>query len=95
MTVTVLVFAFAESSPLLISSRFLQGVAGACSWAGALSWLVAASPRERRGELIGSAMAAAIAGVLVGPAVGAVADVLEPRCGLLRRRRRWASASRR
>ncbi len=76
MTVTVLVFAFAESAPLLISSRFLQGVAGACSWAGALSWLVAASPQDRRGELIGSAMAAAIVGVLVGPAVGAAADVL-------------------
>jgi MFS family permease len=76
MTVTILVFAFAESGPLLISSRFLQGVAGACSWAGALSWLVAASPRERRGELIGSAMAAAIVGVLVGPAIGAFADVL-------------------
>ena len=76
MTVTVLVFAFAESATVLIASRFLQGVAGACSWAGALSWLVAASPRERRGELIGSAMAAAIVGVLVGPAVGAAADVL-------------------
>ena len=87
MTVTVLVFAFAESAPLLISSRFLQGVAGACSWAGALSWLVAASPRERRGELIGSAMAAAIVGVLVGPAVGALADVAEPRGCLLGGRR--------
>ena len=76
MTVTVLVFALADSSELLIGSRFLQGAAGACSWAGALSWLVAASPRERRGELIGSAMAAAIVGVLVGPAVGAAADVL-------------------
>ncbi len=76
MTVTVLVFAFAESSGLLVTSRFLQGVAGAASWAGALSWLIAASPRERRGEFLGSAMAAAIAGVLIGPAVGGLADVL-------------------
>lgn len=76
MTATVLVFAFAESTGLLIASRFLQGAAGACSWAGALSWLIAASPRERRGELIGSAMAAAIAGVLLGPALGGFADVL-------------------
>lgn len=76
MTVTVLVFAFAESTELLISSRFIQGAAGACSWAGALSWLIAASPRERRGELIGSAMAAAIAGVLLGPAIGGLAEVL-------------------
>lgn len=76
MTVTVLVFAFARSPELLTASRFMQGAAGACSWAGALSWLIAASPRERRGELIGSAMAAAIAGVLLGPAVGALADVI-------------------
>ncbi|HYH61436.1 MAG TPA: MFS transporter, partial [Solirubrobacterales bacterium] len=76
MTVTVLVFAFASSPALLTSSRFLQGAAGACSWAGALSWMVSAAPRERRGELIGSAMAAAIAGVLMGPAVGALADIV-------------------
>ena len=76
MTVTVLVFAFAESAALLIATRFLQGAAGACSWAGALSWLIAEAPRERRGELIGSAMAAAIAGVLLGPAVGGLADVV-------------------
>ncbi len=76
MTATVLVFALAESSELLIASRFIQGAAGACSWAGALSWLIAASPRERRGELIGSAMAAAIAGVLLGPALGGLAEPL-------------------
>ncbi len=76
MTVTVLVFAFASSPEVLTTSRFLQGVAGACSWAGALSWLISAAPRERRGELLGSAMAAAIAGVLLGPAVGAFADVV-------------------
>lgn len=76
MTVTVLVFAFASSPATLTTSRFLQGVAGACSWAGALSWLISAAPRERRGELIGSAMAAAIAGVLLGPAIGALADVV-------------------
>ena len=76
MTLTVLVFAFAQSTEILIASRFLQGAAGACSWAGALSWLIAAAPRERRGELIGSAMAAAIAGVLLGPAIGGLAEVL-------------------
>jgi len=76
MTVTVLVFAFASSPEVLTASRFLQGAAGACSWAGALSWLISVAPRERRGELIGSAMAAAIAGVLLGPAVGALAEIL-------------------
>jgi FSR family fosmidomycin resistance protein-like MFS transporter len=39
-----------------------------------LSWLVAASPPKRRGQLIGSAFAAAIAGALFGPVLGAVAS---------------------
>lgn len=76
MTVTGVAFALADSYALLASTRFLQGAGGACSWAGALGWLVTVAPRERRGELIGSAMAAAIAGVLFGPALGGAADAV-------------------
>lgn len=76
MTATSVVFAMAGGVVLLDGARFVQGIGGALSWAGALGWLIGAAPRERRGELIGSAMAAAIAGVLVGPALGAVADAL-------------------
>jgi MFS family permease len=72
-------FAFAESLVVLDVARFLQGVGGAASWAGALAWLIGAAPLDRRGELIGSALAAAIAGSLFGPALGALADVLGPR----------------
>src|SRR4029453_15996328 len=35
-----------------------------------------AAPRERRAELIGTALAAAVAGALFGPVLGALADVL-------------------
>src|SRR5947209_7579825 len=66
-------FAFADSFGALAAARFLQGCAGAFTWAGAFAWLLAAAPRERRGELIGTAMGAAVFGALFGPAVGAAA----------------------
>jgi MFS family permease len=76
MTVASLVFAFANSIVLLDSARFVQGVGGAASWAGAMAWVASAAPRGRRGEMIGTTMAAAVAGALVGPVVGALADTL-------------------
>jgi MFS family permease len=68
------VFGIADSIVLLDLARFLQGVGGAFSWAGALAWLVSSSPASRRGELIGTAMGAAIVGALLGPAFGAAAE---------------------
>ena len=73
-----LAFAFANSIVVLDVARFVQGLGGAASWAGAVGWLVGAAPRERRGELIGSAMAAAIVGALGGPVLGAAAVALSP-----------------
>ena len=55
--------------------RFLQGLASAFSWTGALAWLVAAAPAARRGSLIGTAFAAAVGGDLFGPVLGGVAAV--------------------
>ena len=82
-----LVFGLAESIVLLDASRFVQGVGGACSWAGGLAWLLAVAPRERRGELIGTALGAAIFGVLLGPVLGGAAIGDQPAAGLQRRRR--------
>jgi predicted MFS family arabinose efflux permease len=70
------VFGVADSILVLDLARFLQGVGGACSWAGALAWLVARAPADRRGELIGTAMGAAIVGALLGPALGALAEAV-------------------
>jgi MFS family permease len=67
-------FAFAESVVVLDAARFVQGLGGAASWAGALGWLIEEAPRARRGELIGTALAAAVAGSLFGPVVGAGAE---------------------
>src|SRR5713101_3193101 len=70
LAVLGVVFGFAHSIWLLDLSRFGQGVGSALAWTGALAWLVAAGPRERRGELIGLALGAAAFGALVGPVIG-------------------------
>jgi MFS family permease len=75
LAVTTTVFGLADSVWLLDLARFLQGVSSAFSWTGGLAWLVAASPRVRRGELIGTAFGTAIAGALFGPVLGAVSSV--------------------
>lgn len=71
--VASVVFGFAEDFPLLAGARLSQGAAGALIWSGALTWLVAAAPPERRGSVIGTALGTAIMGALVGPALGALA----------------------
>jgi MFS family permease len=76
--VTSLVFGFANHIVLLDTARFVQGIGGAFMWAAGMAWLVSASPPERRGELIGAALAAAIIGVLFGPVLGGAATLVGP-----------------
>src|SRR3954452_24199798 len=76
MVLSSIAFAFSNSIFVLDIARFVQGVGGAASWAGAMGWLAAAAPRAQRGQMIGSAMGAAIAGALLGPVIGILADVI-------------------
>ena len=72
---TSVVFGFAANIVLLDVTRFIQGVAGALIWSGALTWLITTAPPERRGAVIGTALGTAVAGALLGPALGALAGV--------------------
>jgi MFS family permease len=76
MGVASLGFAFAHGFWPLATARFFQGCASGFTWAGAFAWLLAAAPRERRGELIGTALGAAVFGALFGPVIGAAAALL-------------------
>jgi len=75
VAVCVVVFGLADHAWQLFAARLVQGIASAFSWTGALAWLIAAAPVERRGTLIGSAFAAAVGGTLFGPVLGAVASL--------------------
>src|SRR3954447_14639561 len=79
MSAASIAFAFAPTAPLLWLARFLQGLGSAASWSGGLGWLLAVTPRERRGAALGSAMGAAVFGALLGPPLGGLASVVGTR----------------
>ena len=68
-----LAFGFAGDFWTLFAARLLQGLSGGFLWSGALPWLIAATPRERRGQALGNAMGAAVFGAMFGPVLGAAA----------------------
>lgn len=79
MAVASVGFGFAGDPLALGVARLAQGLGSALSWAGALAWLVAGTPRERRGEMLGTAVGSAIFGALLGPALGAAAEAVGAR----------------
>jgi MFS family permease len=73
LAVTSVVFGLAHSIVVLDVARFAQGIGGALSWTGGMGWLSGEAPPERRGAMMGTAMAAATGGALLGPVLGAIA----------------------
>ncbi len=76
MALTSLVFGFAGEAWVLVLARFAGGVGSALSWVAAFTWLVARAPEERRGEMIGLMLSAAVVGTLLGPVLGSAAAVV-------------------
>jgi MFS family permease len=72
-TGAIVAFGFASDLVVLDGLRFVQGIACGLIWGGGLAWVIAISPRERRGEVLGSVLASAVFGTLVGPLLGTVA----------------------
>lgn len=72
-TVSITPFGFGSSISALDGLRFVQGVACGCIWGGGLAWVIAIAPRGRRGEVLGSVLASAVFGTLIGPVLGTLA----------------------
>lgn len=72
--VSSVLFGWAGRIAVLDVSRFFLGGFGALMWAGGLSWMISATPVAKRGQIMGTLLAAAVAGELVGSPMGALAD---------------------
>jgi predicted MFS family arabinose efflux permease len=67
-------FTAPDSTWLVFSARVGQGAGSSFAYTGALAWLSAVAPRERRAEAIGITFAATFSGELFGPLAGAAAS---------------------
>ncbi|HEX4746810.1 MAG TPA: MFS transporter [Gaiellaceae bacterium] len=76
LAVSCLAFAAADSALTLGAARFVQGLSSTATWAGALAWVAAIAPRERRGEALGTAFGAAIFGAILGSVFGGAAKAI-------------------
>jgi MFS family permease len=77
--VAVAAFGFATDLVALDVLRAVQGLFCGLIWGGGLTWVIAASPPERRGATIGAAIAAATFGTLIGPLLGTAAVAIGTR----------------
>ncbi len=77
--VAVAAFGFASDLVALDALRAAQGLFCGLIWGGGLTWVIAASPAQRRGATIGAVIAAATFGTLIGPLLGTAAVAIGTR----------------
>jgi MFS family permease len=71
-----LAFAIAGDPWTLGVSRFAQGMSSSTTWAGSLAWLTVLTLQDRRGQVLGTVFGTAVFGAILGPMVGAAADLI-------------------
>jgi predicted MFS family arabinose efflux permease len=71
--VATLAFGLVHQLVLLDLLRLVQGAFAGLIWSGALTWVIAVAPAERRAGVIAGAVAAATFGTLLGPLLGTLA----------------------
>jgi MFS family permease len=73
LSVTSFLFGFAGGAGTLTLLRLGEGFGSAFSWIAAFTWLVSRAPEEKRGQMIGTLISAAVVGALLGPVLGSAA----------------------
>jgi MFS family permease len=76
VAISTAAFAVVDAPVLLDLARLLEGLGGAGAWSGGLAWVAAGTTPGRRGTVMGQVLAAATAGSLLGPVVGALASAV-------------------
>ncbi|CAN5657108.1 hypothetical protein BH24ACT21_BH24ACT21_11850 [soil metagenome] len=76
LAATSLPFGFVGEYWMLVALRLGEGFASALSWISAFTWIFAQAPEERRGQMLGTLISAAVVGALIGPALGGAADAI-------------------
>jgi predicted MFS family arabinose efflux permease len=71
--VSTVAFTAPDRPSLVFAARIGQGMGSAFAYTGALAWLTAVTPPEKRGAAIGITFSATFSGELFGPLVGAAA----------------------
>lgn len=71
--VSTVAFTAPDQTALVFAARIGQGAGSAFAYTGALAWLTAVAPPERRGVALGITFSATFSGELFGPLIGAAA----------------------
>ncbi len=74
LTAATITFALADNYPLLVTARFLQGVAAAAVWTAGVALVADVTDSRHLGKTMGIVMACMSVGLIVGPPAGGILE---------------------